>query len=759
MTELSEVAHQVIRFINQTQRSIFLTGKAGTGKTTLLNYIVQNTHKRTAVVAPTGIAALNAKGVTIHSMFQLPFAGFVPAETLPENISEHIRLESRNTLYRHFQMSGLKRSVIQGMQLLIIDEVSMLRPDVLDAMDFMLQRVRRNRKTFGGVQVLFIGDLMQLPPVIKNEEWIVLQKYYTGKFFFHAHAVLKEPPLYIELDKIYRQQDPIFIDILNNLRNNRITLEDQAVLNQYVNPTFDPPKDAGYITLSTHNQKADEINKKALLDLLGAEYKYRAEVVGEFPDRIYPIEEQLILKIGAQVMFVKNDMNAEKRYFNGKMGIVTSLKDQEILVRFPDENTTIEVEKYEWQNIRYKVNENTKEIEEEVLGTFVQYPIKLAWAITVHKSQGLTFDKAILDVSQVFVAGQLYVALSRLRSLQGMVLLESLKLNGIQNSHDVMQYANNKADEGQLTEALTMDRQIFIQDFVVNSFDWASFEQQIRTLVYSYKEKSEKGKDSKEFLWGMPFLEKQKELTIMASKFVNQLNVAFQVQLVDIKFISTRLNAANAYFLPLLKEQHKQLLFNIETTKRQKRNKTYFNELSELDDAITSLIIQIYRASSFVECIIEEREINKESLQSYEAINYKRLLREQVVAELANTKLIADSPEDSYYDFIPKKKKKSKTDKKDTLEETFEIWGKTKSVKEIASERMLSETTIYGHMAKLVRLGKVTLEELLTPKRLEELSAIFKEIPYDMPAGQIKEKIGTTISWEEIRLMKGVPNE
>jgi GTPase SAR1 family protein len=756
MTELSEVAHQVIRFINQTQKSIFLTGKAGTGKTTLLNYIVQNTHKRTAVVAPTGIAALNAKGVTIHSMFQLPFAGFVPAENLPPNISENIRLESRNTLYRHFQMSGLKRSVIQGMQLLIIDEVSMLRPDVLDAMDYMLQRVRRNRFTFGGVQVLFIGDLMQLPPVIKNEEWAVLKQYYSGGFFFHSHAVLKEPPLYIELDKIYRQQDPIFIGILNNLRNNKITLEDQAILNQYVNPTFEPPKDSGYITLSTHNLKADEINKKALVDLKGTEYKYWAEVVGEFPDRIFPIEQHLILKIGAQVMFVKNDLNAEKRYFNGKMGIVQSLKDQEILVRFPDDNLTIEVEKYEWQNIRYKVNENTKEIEEEVLGTFVQYPIKLAWAITVHKSQGLTFDKAILDVSQVFVAGQLYVALSRLRSLQGMVLLESLKLNGIQNSHDVMQYANNKADEGQLKEALTLERQIFIQNFIVNSFNWAEFEQQIRNHVYSYKEKAEKGKDSKEFIWGKIFLDAQNELTLMANKFVNQLNAAFQVESVDIKFVSNRLAAATTYFLPLLKDQHKSLLTVLEVTKRQKRAKTYFNELSELDDAFTSLILQVYRANSFLDCILEDKEINKDSLQNHETQNYKRLLREQVITELAKTKLIADDSELSYYE-SPKKKKKSKTEKKDTLEETFDIWEKTKSVSEIASERMLSETTIYGHMAKLVRMGKVSLEELLTPKRLEELTVMFKEIPYEMPAGQIKEKLGINISWEEIRLMKGVP--
>ena len=344
MQTISEAASYTLRFINQTQRSVFLTGKAGTGKTTLLREIIETTHKNTVVVAPTGIAALNAGGVTIHSMFQLPFGGFIPDNSAPD-FSESTKFETKATLRRHFKMSGLKKSVIRNMELLIIDEVSMLRADLLDAMDFMMQTVRKRNQPFGGVQVLFIGDLLQLPPVIRDDEWRTLKNHYKGKFFFHSHVVQQNPPLYIELDKIFRQTDDAFISVLNNLRNNQISKDDIAALNQYVQPNFDLKANKGYITLTTHNAKADAMNTDALEALEGKEWKYSPEITGDFPDKIYPLDEVLRLKEGAQIMFVKNDLSFDKKYFNGKMGVVKSLSAKEILVHFPEENKTIEVEK------------------------------------------------------------------------------------------------------------------------------------------------------------------------------------------------------------------------------------------------------------------------------------------------------------------------------------------------------------------------------------------------------------------------------
>ena len=438
MEPFTKAAEYTLRFINQTNKSVFLTGKAGTGKTTLLREIIATTHKNTVVVAPTGIAALNAGGVTIHSLFQLPFAAFLPDSKELPFFSETVKFENQHSLTRHFNMNATKKAVIRNMELLVIDEVSMLRADILDAMDFMLRKVRRNEQPFGGVQVLYIGDLLQLPPVVKQEEWRLLSNYYRGMFFFHSHVVQQYPPLYIELDTIFRQTDDAFISVLNNLRNNRITAADQQLLNLFVQPDFDFKTHTGYITLTTHNAKADALNSDALAEIKGKQYMFLPEIVDDFPEKIYPVEEKLLLKVGAQVMFVKNDLSYEKRFFNGKMGVVKALSDNEIIVHFPEENTSIEVERYEWQNIKYKVNEHTKEIEEELLGTFTHYPIKLAWAITVHKSQGLTFDKAVLDVSNVFAPGQAYVALSRLRSLNGLILLSPLNMKGIASDEEVL---------------------------------------------------------------------------------------------------------------------------------------------------------------------------------------------------------------------------------------------------------------------------------------------------------------------------------
>jgi uncharacterized protein YpbB len=755
MEFISAEAKYLLQFINQTNRSVFLTGKAGTGKTTLLKEIIQTTHKNCVVVAPTGIAALNAGGVTIHSMFQLPFGGFIPDNSVAQ-FNENSKFETRATLRRHFRMSGLKKAVINNMELLIIDEVSMLRSDLLDAMDFMLQSVRKKNLPFGGVQVLFIGDLLQLPPVVRDEEWRTLRNYYRGKFFFHSHVIEQNPPLYIELSKIFRQTDEQFISVLNNLRNNKITQNDVQVLNQFVQPNFDLKANKGYITLTTHNNKADSINQQSLEDLEGTKRIYKAEVTGEFPDKIYPLEENLELKIGAQIMFIKNDLAFEKRFFNGKMGIIKSFSDKEILVHFPDENTTIEVEKYEWQNIRYSVNENTKEIEEEVLGTFVHYPIKLAWAITVHKSQGLTFDKAALDVSQVFLPGQAYVALSRLRSLNGLILLSPLQMNGISNDQDVMDYSLNKATEDLLETTLQKETKNFIHNYLINSFDWTELSQQWRNHKFSYLD-SDKSAKAKHAHWAAKQLELCDSLIEPATKFISQLNKLFNQQTTDYQFISDRILAAYNYFFEKLDKLEFEILYKIEEVKRIKQVKQFYDELIELEDIQTKAVMQLMKAKLLMETIINRKTITKSNLNSLEIKNYKLNKIESVVEDFKrnNINLIEDKQELSYYE--PKKKKSEKTPKKATTQITYELWIEKNSIEEIANLRKLTVNTILSHFTKLIQDEAVRINDIMPEDKIEVLTKAFYGYKEESLTA-MKEQLGDDFSWEELRMFKASLN-
>jgi uncharacterized protein YpbB len=755
MQSISEAASYTLRFINQTQRSVFLTGKAGTGKTTLLREIIATTHKNTVVVAPTGIAALNAGGVTIHSMFQLPFGGFIPDNSAPD-FSESAKFETRATLRRHFKLSGLKKSVIRNMELLIIDEVSMLRADLLDAMDFMMQTVRKKNNPFGGVQVLFIGDLLQLPPVIRDDEWRILKNYYQGKFFFHSQVVQQNPPLYIELDKIFRQTDDAFISVLNNLRNNKISNEDIVALNQYVQPNFDLKANKGYITLTTHNTKADLMNADALDSLEGKEWLYSPEIIGDFPDKIFPVEAQLRLKEGAQIMFVKNDLSFDKKYFNGKMGIIKSLSAKEILVHFPEENKTIEVEKYEWQNIRYKVNNTTKEIEEEVLGTFVHYPIKLAWAITVHKSQGLTFDKAALDVSQVFLPGQAYVALSRLRSLQGLILLSPLQMNGISNDQDVMDYSLNKATETHLQNALHFETKNFIHQYLVETFEWAELAQEWRNHQFSYNEKSEVSSKAKFSYWAKEQTERMEKVVEPAIKFIQQLNVLFSQETVDLNHISERMQAAYTYFFSPMDELVFEILWKLEEVKRLKKAKAYFDELVFLEELQTKAVLRLMKAKLLIETVVVGETISKEKLTSPEIQLYisRKVTAIQATFKKVNANLIEDDLDEERY--LPKKKSKSST-KKTTIEETYDLWKQNNSIAEIASIRVLTKQTIYGHFVKLIQSEKVAIEDIIPSDKLDELAAAFKGYK-DESLNALMEKHGDSFSWEEARMFKASLN-
>ena len=755
MQTISEAAAYTLRFINQTHRSVFLTGKAGTGKTTLLREIIQTTHKNTVVVAPTGIAALNAGGVTIHSMFQLPFGGFIPDNSAPQ-FSDSTKFETKATLRRHFKMNGVKKSVIRNMELLIIDEVSMLRSDLLDAMDYMMQSVRKKNAPFGGVQVLFIGDLLQLPPVIRDEEWRTLKTYYRGKFFFHSHVVQQNPPLYIELSKIFRQTDDTFISVLNNLRNNQISQQDIQTLNKYVKPDFDLKANKGYITLTTHNNKADTMNAQALEDLEGKLVVYHPDIVGDFPEKIFPVEQQLQLKVGAQVMFVKNDLSADKNYFNGKMGIIKSLSSEEILVHFPEENKTIEVDKYEWKNIRYKVDEITKEIEEEVLGTFVHYPIKLAWAITVHKSQGLTFDKAALDVSQVFLPGQAYVALSRLRSLEGLILLSPLRMNGISNDQDVMDYSLNKATDDFLENALHFETKNFIHNYLITSFNWMDLAQEWRNHKFSYNDNGESSIKSKQAVWASRQLDIMEQLLDPSKKFIAQLNKLFSQETVDLNHVSERVQAAYSYFMQPMDELVFEILCKIEEVQRSKKAKAYYEELVVLEDWQTKAVLQLMKAKLLIETVVAGETISKEKLTSSEIKNYisRKITVIQEQFKKANITLIDDDKDLVRY---TSSKSKTKLPKKSTVQETYDLWVEKKSIADIATIRVLTKQTIYSHFVQLIQTKAVSISEVLPEEKIQTLAKAFQGYKEES-LNTLMEKNSEKFTWNEARMYKASLN-
>ncbi|PDS27064.1 helix-turn-helix domain-containing protein [Flavobacterium branchiophilum] len=746
MQTLSEAANFTLKFINQTQKSVFLTGKAGTGKTTLLHEIIKTTHKNTVVVAPTGIAALNAGGVTIHSMFQLPFGGFIP-NYKEMTWEDNVKFENKNTLVKHFKMNNIKRKVIQNMQLLIIDEVSMLRPDLLDAIDFMIQNVRKNSYPFGGVQVLFIGDLLQLPPVIREEEWRTLKQFYKGKFFFHAHVLQQHPPLYIELSTIYRQNDQLFIDVLNNLRNNTITKKDVLFLNKYVNPNFDFKQNQGYITLTTHNAKADSINTTAIDDLKGKLFTYQAEIQDDFPEKMYPLDKVLKLKKGAQVMFVKNDLSSEKQYFNGKMGVVHSLTSEAIFVAFPEDQTIIEVEKYEWEHIKYTVNPLTKDIEEEVLGTFVHYPLKLAWAITVHKSQGLTFDKAAIDVSQVFVPGQAYVALSRLRSLNGLVLLSTLQMNGISNDADVMQYAENKTSETVLQSVLETETKNFVHHFLKNSFNWNLFANEWRSFLLDFPEESEKSFKTQQVDWAKKQTEIIWQLIEAANKFMAQLDKLFGQNHLDLDFILQRFLAAYQYFFEPLDGMYFEILWKLEAAKKNQKAKGFFDEVSDLESMLLDIILQLMKAKLIIQNYAKGLAINKNTMISDEINHYKNNKIQFVVKAFDKQFLDLSSTEK-----IEKKVTKTSS-KKSTLSLTLALWHEGKKIHEIAQIRKLSESTIYTHFIKLVASQQIAIQEVVSEEKWQALKDTYA-LYNNLTIQEIKEKTGNTFSWNDLKLFQ-----
>ncbi|RQD79245.1 helix-turn-helix domain-containing protein [Desulfonatronospira sp. MSAO_Bac3] len=466
-------------YVEETGHHVFLTGKAGTGKTTFLKKLQETSSKRMITTAPTGVAALNAGGVTLHSFFQLPFGPFVPGSEAFERDQQ-----------RRFRISREKKNIIQSLDLLVIDEISMVRADLLDAVDAALRRHRRSDKPFGGVQLLMIGDLHQLSPVARSHEWELLQGCYNSVYFFDSHALSRTRFISIELEHIYRQSDDSFIRILNQVRDNRLEPESIQALNTRYDPDFVPDTEQGYITLTSHNKKAENINKCRLEELPGQEYLFSAKISGDFPEQIYPTAASLVLKKGAQVMFVRNDPGPEKLYYNGKIGRITSISRDEIQVLCPGEPEPVKVEPLTWENIKYTINEDTREIQEEVAGSFTQHPLKPAWAITIHKSQGLTFERAIIDVQNVFTHGQVYVALSRCKTMEGMVLGSPLAARGVGMDEAILGFDREIRQNPPGKEHLDQARVAYQQQLLLECFDMGRLESRLQYLLSLFKDNS-----------------------------------------------------------------------------------------------------------------------------------------------------------------------------------------------------------------------------------------------------------------------------
>ena len=733
----------ILTLVNQTNRNIFLTGKAGTGKTTLLHKIINTCYKNTVVVAPTGIAALNAGGVTIHSMFQLPFASFLPTLSNPPIVNEFLRFENRFSLRKHFQMHKNKQQVIRNMELLIVDEVSMLRADVLDAMDYMLQFIRKDKRPFGGVQVLFIGDLLQLPPVVKQEEWEVLKHYYKGMFFFQSEVITQNPLLYVELETIYRQTDKLFISILNHLRENQLTSEDIKQLEKYVQPDFPKKHLKDYITLTTHNAKADAMNQREMSKLSSPLFSYKADIVDDFPEYLYPIEKVIQLKEGARVMFIKNDISGEHLFFNGKMGTVVSLSEGEITVKL-DGGRVINVERYEWENVRYKLNETTKDIEEERLGSFTQYPLRLAWAITIHKSQGLTFEKAILDLASVFASGQAYVAFSRLRSLDGLILLSSVSANGINNNGEVIGYAENKASEKEVQTACYTGKTEFLQENILNTFQWNTLLEEWVLHRNSYS--GEIGNKNLYKDWASQQLVRVQELVTVSEKFIKQLKTLFN-NATDVQHIFERVAKGITYFTPLLEQLWYEVLLVEGKIANQKKVKQFFTELKELDNSLSETLKKLFRLEQMVQLAQSDQPFDKEKIHSAKLETLYTELTGKINNILKNEKLFID-------EYPPSKDDKPKKEKRSTYDITLQLWKEGKTVAEIAKERTLSQATIYSHIAKCIEQDKIAITEVLPEETINELNAIFKENEELTTLKSLYEKTEERYSWDELRLFR-----
>lgn len=724
---------QAVAFVRQTNQHLFLTGKAGTGKTTFLKYIRQHCFKKLAVVAPTGVAAINAGGVTIHSFLQLPFGMYLPAyPSAWGNVESNIY--NKNQLLGKLRLSAPKRELIRELDLLVIDEISMVRADLLDAMDAVLRAVRRRPDIpFGGVQMLYIGDLFQLPPVIKDAEWELMRDIYRSPFFFDAQVIGEAPPVYLELKHIYRQSDPRFIHLLNNVRNNSCTTEDLQDLHAHYQPHFSPPGGEGYITLTSHNYKADAINRDQLEKLPGRVYKPEADIKGDFPENAYPAPRVLHLKAGAQIMFIKNDKGESRRYFNGKIGIIQQIdeKGKKILVAFPNEPDPLELSLETWKNIRYQYDKEKDRIQEEELGSFIQYPVRLAWAITIHKSQGLTFEKAVVDAGAAFAPGQVYVALSRLTSLNGLILRSPILSGSILTDTRITDLPLNVLPEEGLQQILEASQYDFVCRSLSGAFEWNGLVEKITLQVENTAHITIPDK-LKETAWCNKLRESIQQQQEVAEKFGRQLESLLEQASgsAGYSLLHERVQKAVDWFTKDLEEKAvNDLQAHIKAIKIIPRTKKYVKTLQDLLPVFERKQQQLKQAVIITDALQQSLAL-PELMEQVEALHRPAdpILPEDTAPAL----------------------KSAKPPKGATRRISLKMHREGESIEAIAAARGMAKSTIEGHLSEFIATGEVDIHALVAPDKLEKILAVLQADPKIGSSG-IREKLGTRFSYGEIK--------
>ncbi|MFW5823024.1 MAG: helix-turn-helix domain-containing protein [Tangfeifania sp.] len=788
-------------FLSYTGDNIFLTGKAGTGKTTFLKTLKKSSPKRMVVVAPTGVAAINAGGVTIHSFFQLPFSPHVPGAPMQ---GEGIRRFSKN-----------KINIIRSLDLLVIDEISMVRADMLDAIDEVLRRFKNRSKPFGGVQLLMIGDLQQLAPVVKDDDWNILKNYYETAFFFSSRALKNASFTGIGLKHIYRQSDQDFIDLLNKVRDNDMDENDIRMLNRRYISNFNPPEEEGYITLTTHNYQASRINANRLNKLTNKKHTFECSVEGDFPESSYPADAVLEIKTGAQVMFLKNDPSVEKRYYNGKIGKVKDIDEDQIEVLCPGETEPIIVERTVWENTKYNLNERTTEIEEDVVGKFVQFPLKLAWAITIHKSQGLTFEKAIIDAKQSFAHGQVYVALSRCKNLEGLVLSTPLDSASVINDETVIGFTEdveqNQPDENDLESS----RKNYELELIKELYDFSFV---IRSAHYILKV----WEDNAGFLMGnlnetlrKMLVRVKEEMADVAERFYVQVENLLKDAVPAEKntALQERIQKATGYFSAKMQEIILQPLddagFQTDNQALRKRITDAIGRL-EMDLNVKKACLEASAKQFSVPSYLEARAVaaiekpTSKTRSKVAAVNVKnpdfykklvewrdfkaeetglaisRVLRQKVMAAVANElpatsmklqavkgmggkkmeqfgqeilALILEYRSKKGMDIPLNANEEVALAGLSTKEQSLKLFQNGLSVVEVAKKRNLAPSTIEGHLAHFVQKGELDIFRVVPHEKYEIIKTELGQNPGEVTTSDIKNKLGDDFSYGEIRMV------